>query len=112
MGRSASIFGSPGMQALRPGGWRQETQKSRVVQLRAARSAAQGISNAGLAPYFPAASSAPGSPRRLHTPASLRTALRAKSFSQDHAFTLRIPSCPSRCCFRDSRISELGRRQG
>ena len=107
MGRSASIFGSPGMRALRPGGQRLETQKSRVVQLRAARSAAQGISNAGLAPSFPAASSAPGSPGSLHTPASLGTALRAKT-SQDHAFTLRILSCPSRCCFRDSRIFELG----
>lgn len=108
MRRSTSIFGSPGMLALRPGGRRQEAQKSRVVQLRAARSAARGISNAGLAPSFLAASSAPGSPRRLHTPASLRTALRAKTFSQDHASTLRIPSCPCHCCFRDSRISELG----
>ncbi|CAI9175107.1 unnamed protein product [Rangifer tarandus platyrhynchus] len=36
MRRSTSIFGSPGMLALRPGGRRQEMQKSRVMQLRAA----------------------------------------------------------------------------
>ena len=102
-----SVVGSTRVLALRPRGRGQETQKSRAVQLWAVRSATQGISKAGLAPSFLAASLAPGSPGHLHIPASLRTALRAKTFSQDHASSLRIPSCPSHCCFKNSRISGL-----
>ena len=106
MRRRNSIVGSTGMLALRPRGRGQETQKSQAVQLWVLRSAAQGISKAELAPSFLAASLAPGSPGHLHTPASLRTVLRVKT-SQDHASTLRIPSCPSHCCFKNSRISGL-----
>ena len=93
------LHGQPRDASSEAWGRGQETQKSRAVQLRAVRSAAQGISKAGLAPSFPAASVALGSPRHLHAPASLRAALRAKAFSQDHASTLRMPSCPAHCCF-------------